>query len=204
MAEPLRLILPERADAPSWPKQGQWTYEDYRHLPADGQRYEVVRGHLYVSPAPSYRHQATVGELFWQLSQFVRSRQLGQVLAAPFDVLLPGGLATPVQPDLMFFRTDNRPRPGDLQFRGVPDLVVEVLSPGTRQLDRAKLATYRDAGVPEVWHADPRTRTLVRYTLNAGGTDHEQTRGGEGDVVASRVLPGLQLDVREVFASSRE
>ncbi|HEX7185684.1 MAG TPA: Uma2 family endonuclease [Thermoanaerobaculia bacterium] len=202
MAEPAYpLILPDRDDAHAWPAQGEWTYEDYRHLPDDGRRYEVIRGFLYVSPAPSVVHQLTVSELFWQLSRFVRRRKLGMVLTAPLDVLLPGGIAAPVQPDLMFFRKGNEPRAGAPNFQGVPDLVVEVLSPGTRQVDtRIKLAAYRDAGVPEVWFADPRTKTLLAHGLSEDGKSYvELSRGGEGESVGSRALPGLRIKVSEIF-----
>lgn len=202
MAEPAyTLILPDRGDAHAWPAQGEWTYEDYRHLPDDGRRYEVIRGSLYVTPAPSVLHQLAVSELFWQISRFVRRRKLGMVLTAPFDVLLPGGIATPVQPDLLFFRKGNEPRLDAPNFQGVPDLVVEVLSPGTFRLDtRIKLAAYRDAGVPEVWFADPRTKTLTVHGPSEDGKSCvELSRGGPGQPVASRVLPGLRIEVGEIF-----
>ncbi len=57
-----------RASAPvehegAWPRQGEWTYEDYRCLLDDGRRYEIIEGVLYVVNAPSYDHQFTVSEL---------------------------------------------------------------------------------------------------------------------------------------------
>src|SRR6185436_19573018 len=54
--------LPDREDGRSWPAQGRWTYEDYLRLPDDGNRYEVIRGVLYVTAAPFVRHQLVVGE----------------------------------------------------------------------------------------------------------------------------------------------
>lgn len=202
MTEPARpLTLPEREDARSWPGQGRWTYQDYRQLPADGRRYEVIRGHLYVSPAPSTDHQRTVGRLFRKLDRFAGDHGLGEVFAAPYDVLLPRGIATPVQPDLMFFRTGNEPQAGTPNFQGVPDLVVEVLSPSNRHLDtRIKLAAYRDAGVPEVWLADPQARTLVVRGLSQDGKSYvELSRGGPGESVTSRTLPGLRVEISEIF-----
>ena len=202
MAEPVRpMTLPHRDGTRSWPVQGKWTYENYCQLPDDGLRYEVIRGYLYVSAAPSYEHQFTVNELSWQLNLFVRDHELGQVLTAPFDIVLPKGLATPVQPDLVFFRKGNTPRRGGPNFQGVPDLVIEVLSPSTRWLDtQIKLPACRDAGVPEVWHADPQARTLVIYSLSEDEETYiELAHGGEGDTVASRLLPGLQVEVSKIF-----
>jgi len=135
MSEPAYpLASPETGRA--WPVQGNWTYEDYLRLPDDGRRYEVIRGHLYVAPAPTFDHQYAVWQLSRLLGNFVVEKGLGILLPAPFDLRLPGGLASPVQPDLIFLRLGNQPRPGDRSFEGVPDLVIEVLSPATRNLDR--------------------------------------------------------------------
>jgi Uma2 family endonuclease len=206
MAEPARpLNLPEHENKRRWPAQGKWTYEDYRRLPQDGRRYEILRGHLYVSPAPSTDHQRTVNGLSWQLSLFVRGRALGEVFTAPYDILLPRGIATPVQPDLIFFRKGNLPRSGTPNFQGVPDLVIEVLSPGTRQLDLRKLAAFQEAGVPEVWHADPQEQTIVVYGLSEDGTSYlVLSRGGIGESVTSRLLPGLRVEVSEIFPPEPE
>jgi Uma2 family endonuclease len=202
MAEPVRpLPLPYDDGTRSWPVQGKWTYENYCQLPDDGQRYEVIRGHLYVSAAPSVLHQRTVSRLFLELNRFVVAQDLGEVLTAPLDILLPRGLATPVQPDLVFFRTGNQAPPDARNFQGVPDLMAEVLSPSTRWLDiNIKLPACREAGVPEVWHADPQARTLVIYGLSEDRKSYiELARGGEGDTVASRLLPGLEIEVSRIF-----
>lgn len=203
MAKPAYpLELPEREDTRSWPAQGEWTYEDYCLLPNDGRRYEVVRGHLYVSPAPKIIHQRAAKRLFRKLDDFVLDHGCGEVLFAPVDVLLPEEIAAPVQPDILFFRTGNQPDADAGNFQGVPDLVVEVLSPGTWRLDlNIKLPAYRDAGVPEVWFANPQQRTIVVYGLSEDGRSCvEISRGGDGDVIESRVLPGLRVLVSDIFS----
>jgi Uma2 family endonuclease len=195
------LVFPDREDVGSWPAPGQWTYADYCRLPDDGRRYEVIRGFLYVSPAPSVTHQRAVRQLFRRLDGFVLAGGLGEVLMAPVDILLPKGIASPVQPDLVFFRTGNQPGAEALNFKGVPDLVVEVLSPGTRRYDQGvKLAAYREAGIPEVWFPNPRSRTLSIFGLGEDGESYaELSRGGMGETVVSRVLPGLRIEVAEIF-----
>jgi Uma2 family endonuclease len=202
MTEPAYpLAFPEKDDGPSWPGQGNWTYESYRRLPDDGRRYEVIRGYLYVTPAPVYDHQFAVWQLSRLLGNFVVENDLGVLLLAPFDIRLPGGIASPIQPDLAFVRTANQPRPGDGSFAGVPDLVVEVLSPGTRRFDRTvKLAAYRDAGVPEVWFADPMPRRFQVLALSPDDKEYVE-RGvfGPGEAIASPVLPGLRLEVDRIF-----
>lgn len=198
MAEPA-LPLASLEDGQGWPAQGKWTYEDYLRLPDDGQRYEVIRGVLYVAPAPNYDHQLAHSQLFRALSNHIVENHLGVLLSAPFDVILPEGIATPVEPDLLFIKEENRPRRGDKNFQGVPDLLVEILSPSTRTYDRkTKLAAYRDAGVPELWLLDPQTFSVVIYGWKDGEFT-ELERGGEEDEVGSVVLPGFRVQVGQLF-----
>jgi Uma2 family endonuclease len=187
-------------DGQDWPVQGEWAYEDYCRLPEDGNRYEVIRGFLYVTPAPIPEHQFTVVKLSRFFDELVSSADLGMVLTAPLDVRLPVGIATPVQPDVAFFRKGNEPRRGMSSFPGVPDLVAEVLSPGTRRRDRTlKLEAYQEAGVREYWLVDPETRTVLIYVLGKNGRYAELARGGVGDSVGSSVLPGFRLNVGALF-----
>src|SRR3954465_4354559 len=133
---PRPQVLPEQEGGP-WPAPGKWTYADYRRLPDDGRRYEVIRGYLYVSPAPSAIHQRPSSRLNRVLDRFVLAHGLGEVFYATFDILLPERIAEPVQPDLIFFRAGEEPGDDAQNFQGVPDLVVEVLSPSTRRYDLA-------------------------------------------------------------------
>lgn len=198
MAEPV-LPLATLEDGQGWPAQGEWTYEDYLRLPDDGQRYEVIRGVLYLAPSPNYDHQFTSIKLAVQLSLFVDATNLGIVLAAPFDILLPEGIGTPVEPDILFIRKENQPRRGDKNFRGVPDLLVEVISPSSRLYDRRiKLAAYPDAGIPELWLVDPLARTISIYGWR-GGSFSEIDRGEREDEVGSAVLPGFRVQVGPLF-----
>jgi Uma2 family endonuclease len=202
MPEPARpLIFPEREDTGPWPAPGQWTYADYCRLPDDGQRYEVIRGYLYVSPSPSAIHQRALSRLFSRLDRFVREQSLGEVFFAPFDILLPEGLAEPVQPDMVFIRAGEEPGDDALNFQGVPALVVEVLSPGTRRYDLGtKLGAYLEAGIPEVWFADPAASTIWVHGLTEDQKRYlELSRGGRGESVTSRALPGLRITVSEIF-----
>jgi Uma2 family endonuclease len=185
----------------AWPTQGHWTYADYLRLPDDGRRYEVIRGHLYVTPAPNFDHQFVLWRFGQTLGRFVDLNGLGIVLSAPFDVLLPNGLASPVEPDLVFLRRGNQPRAGAMNFQGVPDLVVEVASPSTRKRDRTlKLEAYREAGIPEYWRADPRTRTLTVLVLSEDRSRYAELGCfGRGETVRSAVLPGLEIPLDSLF-----
>jgi Uma2 family endonuclease len=197
---PRPQVLPEPEGGP-WPAPGKWTYEDYRRLPDDGRRYEVIRGYLYVSPSPSTIHQRALSRLNRMLDRFVLDHGLGEVFFAPFDILLPEGIAEPVQPDLVFIRAGEEPGDDTQNFQGVPALVVEVLSPGTRRYDLGtKLGAYLEAGIPEVWFADPVAATIRVHGLSEDRKRYlELSRGGQGESVASRALPGLRVAVSEIF-----
>ncbi|HYO16098.1 MAG TPA: Uma2 family endonuclease [Thermoanaerobaculia bacterium] len=209
MAEPARwiyeeelpeLILPEREDGKPWPAQGEWTYGDYLLLPDDGQRYEVIGGVLYVTPAPRYKHQRSAGKFYLFLGSFVTRNGLGEVLFAPFDIKLPAGITNPVEPDIIFFRSGNLPGQEDRLFEGIPDLIAEVLSPRIRYRDATvKLQAYQKAGVPEYWMLDPDARIVVVYRLGGDGRYVELCRGGMGDVVWSAVVQGFRVDVADLF-----
>lgn len=204
MSEP--AVLPNMfADEGQWPAQGEWTYEDYRRLPDDGQRYEVLRGVLYVNPAPRLLHQFVSSELLWRFQEFVRKRRLGFVLGAPLDLRLPCGVGNPVQPDLLFVRREKAPDWRGQSLIGVPDLLVEIVSPGSRRFDRiVKLAVYQEAGVPEYWLVDIDSCAVVVYALNGDGQYIEHSRGGKETTVASRVLQGLRVKVSSLFPEEEE
>lgn len=183
-----------------WPAQGAWTYDDYARLPDDGWRYEIIGGELHMSPAPNAEHQSIVVALVHLLRVFVREHDLGRVLVAPIDVMLPD-LASPVQPDVLVVLKANL---GIIRQRveGVPDLVIEVLSPGTARHDRhTKYHLYAEAGVSEYWIIDPEARTADVYTRRGNGfvpLGHYE-RGG---VIHSELLPALRLPLDDLLAET--
>jgi len=197
MAEPA-YALPENQEA--WPTQGAWTWEDYLRLPDDGRRYEIIEGVLYVAAAPTFAHQFSVSKLHLVMGSFVEERRLGLVLVAPFDIRLPG-VANPVEPDLLFLGTGNQPKAGDTHFAGVPDLIVEVLSPGSKRLDQhVKFGAYEKAGVPEYWLVDPKARSIAVFSFDAEKRLYEEVGTfGVGEKVRSIVLEGFETPVAPLF-----
>lgn len=189
-----------QAPPQEWPPQGEWTYDDYARLPDDGWKYEVIRGELYMSPAPRPRHQVISSNLNFELQRFVRERALGKVLNAPIDVILPRGLGTPVQPDILFIRRDNLGIIGETTIDGVPDLVVEILSPSNWIDDRrTKFDVYADAGVAEYWIIDPHKEEVEQFILRDNRYELVE-KYGPGESVSSQAITGFTVAVDGIFA----
>jgi Uma2 family endonuclease len=150
------------------PPQGRWTYADYAALPDDGNRYEIIAGVLYMTPAPGTGHQSVSARLVTFLVTHVEFAGLGRVFAAPVDVELAPD--TVVQPDIVVILSANLDRITPSRIIGAPDLVVEILSPGTAGYDRReKQDAYARAGVGEYWIVDPGAQTVELLTLDQGG-----------------------------------
>jgi Uma2 family endonuclease len=130
-----------------------YTVEDVRAMPDDRNRYETIAGELFVTPAPSLRHQAVLARLHLIIGTYVERHQLGNLLFAPLDVVY--GPMTLVEPDLLFVSSKRRQVLTEREVIGAPDLVVEVLSPSTARTDRGrKRALYQETGVREYWIVD--------------------------------------------------
>jgi Uma2 family endonuclease len=181
-----------------WPEQGQWTYEDWARLPDDGWRYEVIDGVLFMAPAPGLAHQRSSYRLTRAIGDYVDKNALGEVLYAPTDVRLPDQ-PVPLQPDILFIRAERSHIIETHRIEGVPDLVVEILSPSNWAYDRReKLAVYQEAGVPEYWIVDPRAKTIEVFVLE----EEEYAllgKWGEEEIATSRVIPGFNVRAADVF-----
>ena len=173
------------------------TFEQFRHLPNDGRRYELVHGEVHVTPSPTTRHQAVLQNLSGNLWAYVIKNHLGEVWTAPLDVRL--GEDTALQPDLIFISNANAAIIQEDWIAGSPDLVVEVLSPSTAAHDRAtKLRIYAETGVGEVWFIDPKAKTVEVLKLQGKKYLIEATLAGD-QVLVSSLFPGWQLSLPELF-----
>jgi len=133
----------------------QITWDDVQQLPDDGNRYEAIEGALYMTPAPSVRHQTISFRLQREIARLLVDPGHGWVWYAPIGVRFPG-TGEGVQPDLVFVSKGRRGIVAPDEIKGPPDLVVEILSPGTAARDRdLKRRLYERQGVTEYWIVDP-------------------------------------------------
>ncbi|MCL2046612.1 MAG: Uma2 family endonuclease [Oscillospiraceae bacterium] len=175
-----------------------YTYEDYYSWD-DGLRWELIYGKAYaMSPAASRRHQEISGELFSQLHEFLRGHSC-KVYHAPFDVRLNADTDddTVVQPDIVIVCDPSKLN--DRGCAGVPDMVVEILSPSSIRMDKhIKFEAYKKAGVLEYWIVDPESNLLDAYILNNG--DYiAQSYSDSDDNVPVHVLEGCSINLVDVF-----
>lgn len=164
----------------------------------EGYLYELINGEIVKRASPSTEHQRASTRLLTLFLPFVTSSKLGEIFHAPYDVYLDE--ENLVQPDIIFVTAANSDIVQKGCIEGIPDLLVEILSPGTYKIDRGdKFKLYQRLGVSEYWIVDPRGRTIEVSTLNEGF--YELTwLGEEGGEVESKVLAGLKVHVNEVFA----
>jgi Uma2 family endonuclease len=178
-----------------------FTYEDYKSLPESmDRRYELMDGELLMVPAPTTLHQIVSQNIEFLLLQHVRATGCGRILHAPVDVVLGEGKRRDVvQPDIVFISNARAHIVTKPEVAGAPDLVIEILSPGTEDRDRGyKRTLYERMGVREYWIVDPEGRTVEVFRAGQSGFMAPRHYGAN-DELAVTVIEGLRLPLSVVF-----
>jgi len=158
------------------PASHHFTAADLATMPDDGQRYEVVRGELLVTPAPGGRHQPIVTRLLLTLGRYLDAHGLtNQLLTSPADITL--SYDTLVEPDLLVADTSAFLRSGKWLDVTTLFLVVEIISPSTGRADRTlKRPEYQKHGIPQYWIVDGDQRQVEIWTPGAQAPVIERER----------------------------
>lgn len=134
------------------------TVDDWYSLPESADRYELHEGMLVMAPPPDGHHQDLSAVLHFALLRFAMDHG-GWAVASPMGVALSS--IHGYEPDVLYLRPVSMAKRRKRGIEGAPDLVVEILSPGTRRYDlRQKLPAYLELGVEEVWIVDPKAKTI--------------------------------------------
>ncbi|EKB48984.1 Uma2 family endonuclease [Cecembia lonarensis] len=183
---------------------GNYTYADYLTWDME-EMVELIKGKVFkkAAAAPKRIHQWLTGNLHTEMNLFLKGKKC-QAYIAPFDVRLPVNskkddkIPTVVQPDICV--VCDMDKLDDRGCIGAPDLVVEVLSPGNKQVElQHKYEVYEESGVKEYWLVDPEGQIVLIYTLIRG--KYQSTRIMTiGDTAKSSVIEGFELDLEEFFA----
>ncbi|MGQ9533533.1 MAG: Uma2 family endonuclease [Desulfotomaculales bacterium] len=172
------------------------TYADYLKID-DGHRYELLEGELVLTPSPGFSHQYVAANIGALLRSHVEKNQLGLVLYAPFDVVPAEDVV--LQPDVLFLSRERFPLLTEDCLKGMPDLVVEVLSPTSGRRDRLqKSRLYLRHGVREYWVVDPTAETVEVFRATENGWLLAGVYGPE-DTLVSPLLPDFAPPVAEIF-----
>ena len=165
------------------------------------ERIELIGGELVVTPQPTQRHQAVVGEVFARLWLYAQQHG-GKAYVSPTGVYLREDDF--LLPDVFFIRQEHLGRIGPKVIRGAPDLVVEVSSPRTRRDDLTRRRDrYERHGVSEYWFVDLDDEA-VRIFRSTGGRYGEPEILGRGSILTSAVLPGLEIEVDAILGPRPE
>ncbi|MFH1463258.1 MAG: Uma2 family endonuclease [Pseudomonadota bacterium] len=183
--------------APVIPPSYRMTFADWLRFPDDGRLYEILGGELHVAPPPSILHQRVSRNLGVKLVHFLDQGHLGEALLAPIGVRFSDDDV--LEPDLLVVLAEHAHRVREQFVEAPPDLVVEILSPGTAGRDLgAKRRLYEAATVPEYWIVDPESRAVEVLVLE-GGRYRRFGLFRRKDTLRSQVLEGFELPLAEVF-----
>ncbi len=182
---------------PHAPVPGNMTADDYLAMPDDGRRYELLDGVLEEMTAPNIKHQRVIGRLHVLMVHALQDTGIGEVLLAPFDVIL--GVRSVLQPDLHFVRGENAGVLTPRNARGAPDIVVEVLSQSTRRKDVVRKARiYADAGVPWYWVVDPDVDRIEFLRRRDAGYELV-VRAERPEIAEPPAYPSLRIPLDDLF-----
>ena len=147
-----------------WPLQGQYTIDEYYALPDDS-HVELIDGVIYDLATPTWSHQIIEMKLAFAFDRCIEEHNKPcMVGVAPFDFRLDRDEWTMVEPDIYIVCEEVNVL--DNHYDGAPVLVVEILSPSTRDIDcTIKLRKYMNAGVREYWIVDPETERVLVYVF---------------------------------------
>lgn len=179
---------------PKAPPQGKITFEEFLEWTDEDTHAEWEDGEVIMASPASIEHQNLSGWLGMILRGYVRRGQLGQIVGAPFLVLLQTAQQGR-EPDLIFLKTENMSRLQRTYLEGAPDLVVEIVSLESISRDRGrKFVEYESEGIPEYWLIDPIRRQAEFYCLGDDNHYHLSLPDAEG-IYHSLSIAGFWLKV---------
>ncbi len=177
-------------------KKKTLTYADYEKLP-EGAPYQLIGGELVMTPAPAPYHQIVSRNIGFELLQFVRGKNLGEILYAPVDVFLSE--TETYQPDIIFISKERLDIIGEKKIEAAPDLVIEILSPATAYYDlRHKKNIYEQCGVKEYWIVDPIEKNIEIYE-NINKEFKLVNKAQEKGKTTSKLLKDFPIELEKIF-----
>ena len=171
-----------------------WDYAAYAAIPQDGKRHEIIDGEHFVNPAPTLYHQEVSRHIQFQLYTQIELTEQGKVIDAPVALQLSDHDI--VQPDLVIVTRARKHIMTPIKIKGVPDLVVEILSPSNPRHDlETKRRLYENSGIPEYWIVSPDDHQITQLVLQ----DDRYTESIETTSITMKVAPQATVDLTRVW-----
>jgi Uma2 family endonuclease len=174
------------------------------------ERIELIRGRIFkMCAAPSLTHQRISANIEKRLDRFLENAPC-RFFHAPVDVRLKGRnfrnkklddeqIKTVVQPDIVVV-CDAEKLQDDRFVDGAPDFVIEILSPGNRQVEiHYKLELYEENGVKEYWVVSPEQKQVMQYLLNEAETYDKPILYNVEAVICSTTIVGFSISLKDMF-----
>jgi Uma2 family endonuclease len=174
-----------------------FTYEDYRRLPEDGRRYELIEGDFFLVPSPNTVHQTVSRRLQFALMEQLEHPGHALVFDAPMDVVLDS--TNVVQPDLIVVAARNKHLVTQRAIEGAPDVLVEILSPSSMDRDTyIKRKLYERFRIPEYWVVDPE-HGFIQLWRHHEGRYGQRARLDRSGTLTSPDFPSLHVPMAPLF-----
>jgi Uma2 family endonuclease len=176
------------------------TNADVEAMPDDGNRYELIDGELYVSGPPSFSHQTILVNIGGAFLEYLRGHPIGRIIPG-VGVIFDDNNG--VIPDLIFVTNERlRKTLGGGRFHAAPEIVIEILSPGSsneRRDRHVKYTLYAARGAGEYWIVDPENRSIEVHRRNQAGELVFEKSLLPGDELHSDILPEFRVRVDSLF-----
>jgi prevent-host-death family protein len=173
------------------------SYEEFLDLNQNTEeRYEYIDGEVYLLASPKTTHQKALTELFGFFYNWFQGKKCTPMIA-PYDITLSRNQDdfNVVQPDLMVICDLEEGVDENDYYKGIPQLVVEILSAGTRSKDLVKkLDLYMSCGVNEYWIVNPLNHEVTVY-LFEDRTIYDSITYRKSETVQSFIFQGLSVEL---------
>jgi Uma2 family endonuclease len=173
--------------------------DEYYAVTVEGDHKQLVDGAIVVAEAWPI-HGLLQARLLTALSYWIDSGEGRGLVLPPADVVLDD--YNVYGPDLIWIAERHRPRDLHERLARVPELCVEIRSPGTWRYDvGAKKSGYEAGGLPELWLVDDVAATVLVFRRSAPEVARFDValELGRGETLTSPQLPGFDLALDDLF-----
>jgi Uma2 family endonuclease len=173
------------------------SYSEYKLQEFDFS-YEIINGELLMVPSPTIDHQEVISKVVSKLHVLFHKEESIRIVFAPLDLIVKRNPLKTYQPDIMIFREEKNIINEDRVIEGPPDVIIEVLSPGSRHKDFVKKnEVYEKFGVTEYWIIDPEMKVISQFYQSS------QEKYGIGKLVAGEIasvtFKNLSLNISDIL-----